>query len=67
MLTAWQEVEIPVRGVPTGVARAWSLAANGNGGVGRQDGLAALTRQVGELNAKMAGMAKDLAALKGTR
>ncbi|WP_442807214.1 hypothetical protein [Streptomyces sp. NBC_01294] len=64
VLTAWQEVEVPVRGVPTGVARARSLAANGNGGAGRQDGLAALTRQVGELNARMAGMAKDMAALR---
>ncbi len=67
VLTAWQEVEIPIRGVPTGLARARRLAAGANGGVGRQDGLAALTRQVGELSAKVTGLAKDVAALKGTR
>ncbi|MEU8843307.1 M4 family metallopeptidase [Streptomyces roseus] len=66
VLAAWQGVEIPIRGVPTGVARARSLAAGGNGGVSRQDGVAALTRQVGELSAKMTRLAKDVAALKGT-
>ncbi|MFD8984169.1 M4 family metallopeptidase [Streptomyces sp. NPDC059564] len=66
VLTAWQEVEIQISRIPTGVARARSLAVNGNGGVGRQDGLAALTRQVGELNAKVTGLAKDMAALKRT-
>ncbi|MEU6759477.1 M4 family metallopeptidase [Streptomyces sp. NPDC046685] len=65
--SAWQEVEVPVRGVPSGVARARSLAAEGNGGVGRQDGLAALSRHVSELGAKVAGLAKDVAALKAAR
>ncbi|MFK0047683.1 M4 family metallopeptidase [Streptomyces sp. NPDC090741] len=64
VLAAWQGVEIPIRGVPTGVARARSLAADGNGGVRRQDGLAALTRQVGELSTQMTKLAKDVTALK---
>ncbi|MEU7067835.1 M4 family metallopeptidase [Streptomyces sp. NPDC053429] len=68
VLAAWQEVEIQISGVPAGVARARSLAAgNGSGGAGRQDGLAALTTQVGELGAKMTALAKDVAALKRTR
>ncbi|MFJ4778060.1 M4 family metallopeptidase [Streptomyces sp. NPDC088762] len=67
VLAAWQEVEIPIRGVPTGVVRARSLAANMHGGVGRQDGLAALTRQVAELSAKMTRLAKDVNALKAAR
>ncbi|MBT2468399.1 M4 family metallopeptidase [Streptomyces sp. ISL-66] len=67
VLAAWQEVEVPIRGVPTGIARARSLATNGNGGRGRQDGLAALTRQIGELSAKVAKLAKDVSALKTTR
>ncbi|AZS76805.1 peptidase M4 [Streptomyces lydicus] len=67
VLAAWQEVEIQVRGVPTGAALARSFAVNGNGGVGRQDGLAALTRQIGELSAKVTGLAKDVAGLKRTR
>ncbi|MGW7100064.1 M4 family metallopeptidase [Streptomyces sp. NPDC054838] len=65
VLAAWHGVEIPISGVPTGVARARSLAANGNGSMSRQDGLAALTRQVGELSAKMTRLAKDVAALRG--
>ncbi|MGV9418614.1 M4 family metallopeptidase [Streptomyces sp. NPDC003674] len=67
VLAAWQEVEVPVRGVPTGVARVRSSAVNGNGGTGREDGLAALTRQIGALNDKVTGLAKEMAALKGTR
>ncbi|WP_371614354.1 M4 family metallopeptidase [Streptomyces sp. NBC_00454] len=67
VLAAWQEVEVPVNGVRTRVARARSLAANENGGVGRQDGLAALTRQIGELSAKMTALTKDVKALKATR
>ncbi|MFD9302532.1 M4 family metallopeptidase [Streptomyces sp. NPDC060048] len=67
VLAAWQEVEIPIRGVPTGAARARSLAANGNGGAGRQDDLAALTRQIGELSASMRKLAKDVNALKASR
>ncbi|GEK03895.1 M4 family metallopeptidase [Streptomyces sp. ATE26] len=67
VLAAWQEVEVPVRGVPTGVARVRSSAVNGNGGTGRKDGLAALTRQIGALNDKVTGLAKEMAALKGTR
>ncbi|WP_329192349.1 MULTISPECIES: M4 family metallopeptidase [unclassified Streptomyces] len=68
VLAAWQEVEIQISGVPSGVARARSLAgADGSGGAGRQDGLAAVTTQVGELSAKMTALAKDVAALKKTR
>ncbi|MGW5328035.1 M4 family metallopeptidase [Streptomyces sp. NPDC004014] len=67
VLAAWQEVEVPVRGVPTGVARVRSSAVNGNGGTAREDGLAALTRQIGALNDKVTGLAKEMAALKGTR
>lgn len=68
VLAAWQEVEIQVRGVPTGLAaRTRSFAVNGNGGAGKHDGLAALTRQIGELSAKMTGLAKDVAALKGAK
>ncbi|MGV9404402.1 M4 family metallopeptidase [Streptomyces sp. NPDC003667] len=67
VLAAWQEVEVPVRGVPTGVARVRSSAVNGNGGTVREDGLAALTRQIGALNDKVTGLAKEMAALKGTR
>lgn len=64
VLAAWQGVEIPIRGVPTGVARARSLAVNGEAGMGRHDGLGALNRQVGELSAEMARLAKDVAALE---
>lgn len=67
VLAAWQEVEVPIRGVPTGVVRARSLAANGNGGAGRQDDLAVLTRQIGELSTKMTKLAKDVNALKAAR
>ncbi|MET9960004.1 M4 family metallopeptidase [Streptomyces sp. NPDC006326] len=67
VLAAWQEVEIPITGVPTGVARARSFAVDGNGGVGRQDGLAGLTRQVADLSAKVTALAKDVAALKGAK
>ncbi|MFJ3310941.1 M4 family metallopeptidase [Streptomyces sp. NPDC086549] len=67
VLAAWQEVEIQISGIPTGVARARRIAADGNGGVGRQDGLAALTREIGALSAKVTGLAKDVAALKGAR
>ncbi|MFE5805770.1 M4 family metallopeptidase [Streptomyces sp. NPDC056491] len=65
VLAAWQEVEVPVPGVPTGLVRARSIASNGHGGAGRQDDLAALTRQIGELNAKMTRLAKDVKALTG--
>ncbi|MFF9131273.1 MULTISPECIES: M4 family metallopeptidase [unclassified Streptomyces] len=70
VLSAWQEVEVPVKGVPTGVARVRSFAVNGNGnsnGAGREDGLAAIARQIGALNDKVTGLAKDVAALKGTK
>jgi Zn-dependent metalloprotease len=66
VLSAWQEVEVPVKGVPTGVARVRSFAVNGNG-AGREDGLAAIARQIGALNDKVTGLAKDVAALKGTK
>ncbi|MEU2389478.1 M4 family metallopeptidase [Streptomyces sp. NPDC007369] len=64
VLAAWQEVEIQIRGVPPGIARA---RANGHAGAGRQDGLAALSRQFGELNATVRGLAKDVAALKAAK
>lgn len=66
VLSAWQEVEVPIAGVPTGVARVRSLAVNGNGGASREDGQAALARQIGALNDKLTGLAKDVSALKGT-
>lgn len=67
VLAAWQEVEISIKGVPIGAARARSRAANENGRLGRQDGLAALTRQVGALSAKVTALAKDVNALKATK
>lgn len=65
VLAAWQEVGIQISGVPTGVARARSLAAGRDGGVGREDGVASLTKQVGALSSQVSGLAKELAALKG--
>ncbi|MGW0754699.1 M4 family metallopeptidase [Streptomyces sp. NPDC002587] len=65
VLAAWQGVEIQISAVPAGLARARSLPVNGNGGLGRQDGLAALSRQIGELNTKVTGLAKEVATLKG--
>ncbi|MFE4258792.1 M4 family metallopeptidase [Streptomyces sp. NPDC056883] len=67
VLAAWQEVEVSVQGAPTGAARARSRAVNGNGGFGRQDGLAALNKHIGELSAKVAALAKEMNALKATR
>lgn len=67
VLAAWQEVEVSVRGVPIGTARVRSRAADENGGLGRQDGLAALTRQIGALSAKVTALAKDVDALKATK
>ncbi|MEU3841146.1 M4 family metallopeptidase [Streptomyces sp. NPDC028635] len=65
VLAAWQEVGIQISGVPAGVARAQGLAAGRNGGAGRDEGVASLTKQVGALAAQVGGLAKDLAALKG--
>ncbi|MCX5380716.1 M4 family metallopeptidase [Streptomyces sp. NBC_00091] len=67
VLAAWQEVEIQISGVPIGLGRGRSFVVDGNGGAGRQDGLAALTRQLSELTARMTGLAKDVAALKGAK
>ncbi|WP_406010874.1 M4 family metallopeptidase [Streptomyces sp. NBC_00637] len=67
VLSAWQEVEVPITGVPTGVARVRSFAVNGNGGARREDAAAALNRQIGTLNDKVTGLAQEVAALKGTR
>ncbi|MFJ9791117.1 M4 family metallopeptidase [Streptomyces globosus] len=64
VLAAWQEVEVGIRGVPPGIART---RASGPAGAGRQDGLAALSRQVGELNATVKALARDVAALKAAR
>ncbi|MEU8434950.1 M4 family metallopeptidase [Streptomyces sp. NPDC029216] len=63
VLAAWAGVEIQISGVP----KARAFAVNGNGRAGREDGIAALSRQLGELNAKVTGLAKDLAVLKGNR
>lgn len=65
VLAAWQEVGIQISGVPAGVARARSLAAGRDGGVGREDGMASLTKQIGALAAQVTGLTKDVAALKG--
>ncbi|GAA2641084.1 MULTISPECIES: M4 family metallopeptidase [Streptomyces] len=68
VLAAWQEVEVQITGVPTGIARARSFAVDGNGGVGREDGgMEALSRQIGQLSNKVTVLAKDLAGMKGTR
>ncbi|MFE2148698.1 M4 family metallopeptidase [Streptomyces lavendulae] len=75
VLSAWQEVEVPIRGVPTGVARVRSFAVSGNGhasgnghgGAGQDDGLATLTRQIGTLTDKVTGLAKEVTAMKSSR
>jgi len=67
VLAAWQEVEIRISGVPTGVARVRGLAVDGDGGFGGEDGRAALTRQLVALRAEVTGLAKDVTALKATR
>lgn len=67
VLAAWQEVEVPIKGVLTGPARARSRTADQNGNLGRQDGLAALTKQIGALSAKVTALAKDVNALKTTK
>ncbi|MEU5098824.1 M4 family metallopeptidase [Streptomyces sp. NPDC020996] len=64
VLAAWQEVGLQITGVPAGVARARTLTAGRDGGVGREDGVASLSKQVGALAAQVSGMAKDLASLK---
>ncbi|MER6255204.1 M4 family metallopeptidase [Streptomyces sp. NPDC001584] len=66
VLAAWQEVEIQVRGVPIGLARARSYPVDGRGGLGREDGLTALTRQVTALSDKVTVLAREVAALKAT-
>ncbi|MFI2367552.1 M4 family metallopeptidase [Streptomyces sp. NPDC018833] len=67
VLAAWQEVGIQISGVPAGVARARSLAAHRDGGVGREDGMAAVTKQLGTLTAQVTGLTKEVTALKGHR
>jgi Zn-dependent metalloprotease len=67
VLSAWQEVGIQISGVPSGVARARSLAAGRDGGMGRDDGLAALSKQVGALAAQLRDLAEDVNALKVSR
>ncbi|MFF2195775.1 M4 family metallopeptidase [Streptomyces sp. NPDC058157] len=63
VLAAWAGVEIQISGVP----KARAFAVNGNGRVPHEDGIAALSRQLGELNAKVTALAKDLSTLKTTR
>ncbi|WP_371679917.1 M4 family metallopeptidase [Streptomyces sp. NBC_01276] len=75
VLSAWQEVEVQIRGIPTGVARVRSFAVsghghsngNGHGGASRDDGLASLTRQIGTLTDKVTGLTKEVTAMKSTR
>ncbi|MFG2936124.1 M4 family metallopeptidase [Streptomyces sp. NPDC048282] len=76
VLAAWQGVGVQISGIPTGVARARSLAAGRNGHdgrdgrdglVGREDGLAALSKQIGALSVQVTGLAKDVTALKAGR
>jgi Zn-dependent metalloprotease len=68
VLSAWQEVGIQISGVPAGVARARSLAADWDGGgVGREDSLTALSEQIGAMSARVTGLAKDVTALKGNK
>ncbi|WP_405443704.1 M4 family metallopeptidase [Streptomyces avidinii] len=67
VLSAWQEVGIRISGVPAGVARARGAAVNGNGGVGREDGLAALSKQIRELSAQVRGLTEEVTALKGKK
>lgn len=43
------------------------MPINGNGSLGRQDGLAALTRQIGELNTKVSALAQEVATLRGAK
>ncbi|MCU7820334.1 M4 family metallopeptidase [Kitasatospora sp. DSM 101779] len=67
VLAAWREVEVPISGIPTGVARARSLAVDGSDGAGREDGVAALGRQLSALSTRVAELADDVAALKRAR
>ncbi|MFF5860285.1 M4 family metallopeptidase [Streptomyces sp. NPDC012751] len=64
VLAAWQEVGIQISGVPAGVARARSLSAGRGNGAGREDGLAALTRQIGTLAAQLKELSEDVTGLK---
>ncbi|MFJ4953150.1 M4 family metallopeptidase [Streptomyces sp. NPDC088760] len=67
VLAAWHDVGIQISGVPTAIARARTLAAGHNGGVGPEDGLAALSKQIGALSAQVKGLAEDVTALKSNR
>ncbi|EFL13181.1 M4 family metallopeptidase [Streptomyces sp. C] len=67
VVAGWQEVEIQITGVPPGLARPRSFAVNGHGGTGRDADLAALTRQITTLSDKVAGLAREVATLKGSR
>ncbi|ELP65459.1 M4 family metallopeptidase [Streptomyces turgidiscabies] len=73
VLAAWQEVGIQITGVPAGVARSRSRSAgrdgasSQNGGVGREDGLAALSRQVEALSAQVTGLSSAVTALQRER
>ncbi|MDX3536498.1 M4 family metallopeptidase [Streptomyces sp. MB09-01] len=67
VLSAWQEVGIRISGVPAGVALARSLAVTGDGGVGREDGLAALSKQIGALSAQVMALSEEVTALKGKK
>ncbi|MFD8720701.1 M4 family metallopeptidase [Streptomyces sp. NPDC059629] len=67
VLTAWQDVGIQISGVPTAVARARSLGSARDGGTGREDGLAALSRQIGALAAQVTSLSNEVNALKASR
>ncbi|WP_030338120.1 M4 family metallopeptidase [Streptomyces sp. NRRL S-1022] len=67
VLGAWQDVGIQISGVPTGIARARTLAAGHNGGAVPEDGLAALSKQIGALATQVKGLAEDVTTLKSSR
>ncbi|MGV9273694.1 M4 family metallopeptidase [Streptomyces griseosporeus] len=67
VLAAWQEVGIQISGVPVGLARVRSLAADRSDGAGREDGLTALHQQIGALAAQVSGLAKEVSSLQGSK
>ncbi|MGW0709827.1 M4 family metallopeptidase [Streptomyces sp. NPDC002643] len=65
VLAAWHDVGIQISGVPAGAARSRSLAAHRETGASQENGLAALTRQIGELSAQVTGLTKKVTTMKG--
>ncbi|MES9524945.1 M4 family metallopeptidase [Streptomyces capoamus] len=66
VLAAWQDVGIHISGIPTGIARTRSHTARHNGGVGHEDGVAALSKQIKALTAQVKALAEDVTALKSS-